>query len=107
MKSFTFAVVLILFTTLLTSESFEIKRDLTYNNKENALNSPIILNDEDFNDIEKRKTKKQTKKPKKTKKSICQRITSLEKNLAKLKEQLKVYLGDVYSRFRTPSPFAG
>uniref|UniRef100_A0A0K0FDV3 Uncharacterized protein n=1 Tax=Strongyloides venezuelensis TaxID=75913 RepID=A0A0K0FDV3_STRVS len=55
MKSVSFAIVLIFFATLVSSESFKIKRDLTFNNKEYAINSPIVMNDEDFNAIEKRK----------------------------------------------------
>uniref|UniRef100_A0A0K0FQQ2 Uncharacterized protein n=1 Tax=Strongyloides venezuelensis TaxID=75913 RepID=A0A0K0FQQ2_STRVS len=106
MKSLTCTIVFILFTTLVTSEFFKIKRDLTFNNKENAINSPIIMNDEDFNAIEKRKAKTTKKKQKKPKRSVSQRLASLEKQLKEIKELIsKEFLG-VQSRLNSVATFA-
>uniref|UniRef100_A0A0K0FD49 Plasmodium yoelii subtelomeric region (PYST-C1) n=1 Tax=Strongyloides venezuelensis TaxID=75913 RepID=A0A0K0FD49_STRVS len=100
MKSLTCTIVFILFTTLVLCESFKIKRDLTLNNKENAINSPIIMNDEDFNAIEKRKAKTK-KKQKKPRRSVSQRLASLEKQLKEIKELIsKEFLG-VQSRLNS------
>uniref|UniRef100_A0A0K0FD55 Secreted protein n=1 Tax=Strongyloides venezuelensis TaxID=75913 RepID=A0A0K0FD55_STRVS len=104
MKSISFAIVLIFCATLVTSEPFKIKRDLTSNNNENAINSPIIMNDEDFNAIEKRKAKTTKKKQKKPKRSVSQRLASLEKQLKELREQMREEFLGVHSRFnRVPT----
>uniref|UniRef100_A0A0K0FQR1 Uncharacterized protein n=1 Tax=Strongyloides venezuelensis TaxID=75913 RepID=A0A0K0FQR1_STRVS len=107
MKSVSFAIVLIFFATLVTSELFKIKRDLTSNNIENAINLPIIMNDEDFNAIEKRKAKATKKKPKKSKKSTSQRLASLEKIMKQLQKELIQFKSEVISRFQTVYTAAG
>uniref|UniRef100_A0A0K0FQQ1 Uncharacterized protein n=1 Tax=Strongyloides venezuelensis TaxID=75913 RepID=A0A0K0FQQ1_STRVS len=107
MKSITFAIVLIFFATLVTSEPFKFKRDLTSNNNENAINSPIIMNNEDFNAIEKRKAKSFKKKSKQPKKNTSQRLASLEKIMKQLQKELIQFKSEVISRFQTVYTPAG
>uniref|UniRef100_A0A0N5C2L1 BZIP domain-containing protein n=1 Tax=Strongyloides papillosus TaxID=174720 RepID=A0A0N5C2L1_STREA len=86
MKSITFGIVLILFTNLLTTESFAIKGDITINNKENADSLPIILNDEDVNDIQKRQNR--ARRLRRQRRRRNQQVRSLITNVAILQMQL-------------------
>uniref|UniRef100_A0A0K0FD50 Uncharacterized protein n=1 Tax=Strongyloides venezuelensis TaxID=75913 RepID=A0A0K0FD50_STRVS len=104
MKSITFAIVLIFLAILVTSEPFKFKRDLTSNNNENAINSPIIMNDQDFNAIEKRKAKSFKKK---SKKSTSQRLASLEKIMKQLQKELLQFKSEVNSRLASVLPTMG
>uniref|UniRef100_A0A0N5C3C3 BZIP domain-containing protein n=1 Tax=Strongyloides papillosus TaxID=174720 RepID=A0A0N5C3C3_STREA len=97
MKSITFGIVLILFTNLLTTESFAIKGDITFNNKENADSLPIILNDEDVNDIQKRQNRAQRLRRQRRRRRN-QQINNLMTNVVNLQTQLNNLQSAINSR---------
>uniref|UniRef100_A0A0N5C1B2 BZIP domain-containing protein n=1 Tax=Strongyloides papillosus TaxID=174720 RepID=A0A0N5C1B2_STREA len=99
MKSITVAVVFILFTILLTTESLAIKGDLIYNNKESSLS--VVLND-DVNDIQKRQNARRRARQRRARQRR-QQINNLQASINNLQSQLSNLQSAVLSRFASVS----
>uniref|UniRef100_A0A0N5BIT9 BZIP domain-containing protein n=1 Tax=Strongyloides papillosus TaxID=174720 RepID=A0A0N5BIT9_STREA len=95
MKDITVAVVFILFSILLSTETLAIKRDLIYSNKESGLS--VVLND-DEKVIKKRQPNRARARANRRRRQRTQRINSLITQANALQVQISMLASAIASQ---------